>query len=99
MRPSARLLAFALISAVAATLSAGTASGALSPTPLASVSVEGTVNAMLRTGDSLYLGGSFASVTPWVGSAIALDAQGEPTAPVFPKIEGGGVRAIVSDGA
>src|SRR3954447_19745066 len=96
MRATIRVLVVAWV--VAMSWPAATAAAALSPTPLASVSVEGSVNAVLRTGDSLYLGGSFASVTPWVGSAIALDSQGEPTAPFFPKIEGGGVSAIVSDG-
>jgi hypothetical protein len=98
----ARALARALPSVLALALLCPAGSGASTPagTPISTVSVEGEVHALARAGDAVYLGGSFKSVTRWTGSAVALDAAGNPTTtPPMPQVEGGAVHAVVEDGA
>ena len=68
-------------------------------TPLDSISVEGKINALALAGDSLYLGGAFSSVTHWTGSMAKLDSAGDLATPMLPEVEGGRIRAIVSDNA
>lgn len=58
----------------------------------------GTVRAIVRTTDRIYLGGNFTHVGPNTGASAAFDAStGQPVAP-FSRLEGT-VHACVSDGA
>ncbi|MBA2662648.1 MAG: hypothetical protein H0U74_10165 [Bradymonadaceae bacterium] len=57
----------------------------------------GTVNAMARGTDTLYLGGEFDYVGPYTGAIIRLDSSGQRVAG-WPEINGV-VHAVVSDGA
>ena len=59
---------------------------------------DGSVNAALRVGNTLYLAGSFSRVGPHIGSGVPFDAvSGQPQLP-FARISGV-VNAVVSDGA
>ena len=57
----------------------------------------GAVEAIVRTTDTIYIGGNFTYVGPNTGSGVPLDnATGQPVA-TFPKVNGT-VNASVSDG-
>src|SRR5262245_49642276 len=58
----------------------------------------GEVRAMARSGNTLYLGGTFTSLGPRTGSATLFDATSGAVLVDFPKVEGV-VSAVVSDGA
>ena len=83
--------------AVAAALAVAAPAGAATQfaTPIDSVDVEGTVNALARVGDSVFIGGDFASVGPRTGSLAELDGDGLPRD--FPSTDGE-VHAIEPDG-
>ncbi len=90
------LLAVAVCAGFAVVPARAAAPGAA---PLDFVSTDGTVYAVERHGDDLYIGGNFDHVQTRLDGAIGLDATGARTSPEFPRVEGGAVAAIVSDGA
>ncbi len=58
----------------------------------------GTVNAQVLAGNSLYIGGSFTNVGPVIGCGVPLDpATGSPV-PGFPQVNGH-VNAVLADGS
>ncbi len=58
---------------------------------------DGTVNAMVRSGNTIYVGGSFQHVGPATGGAVPIDATtGLPAS--LPRVTGS-VGAVASDGA
>ena len=92
-----RLLVAAAVCAGLAAVPAHAATPGASP--LDFVSTDGTVYAVERHGDDLYLGGNFDHVSTRLDGAIGLGPTGARTAPEFPRVDGGAVAAIVSDGA
>ena len=63
---------------------------------------DGRVDAVARSADTIYLGGSFNTVAPFTGSAVLFDAASGERDTRLAKISGGqftGVNAVVSDGA
>lgn len=58
----------------------------------------GTVNSVVVSGTTLYLGGSFTSVGPVTGTGVTLSATTGAVAPALPRVNGQ-VNAVVSDGA
>ena len=59
---------------------------------------DGAVYAAVRSGNTLYIGGSFSAVGPSSGGFIPVDAATGSVPAVFPKV-GGAVYASASDGA
>jgi hypothetical protein len=58
---------------------------------------DGLVDAIARSGDTIYIGGNFSKVGPCTGSGVPLDKQsGAPVAP-YSKVAGA-VNAVVPDG-
>ena len=60
--------------------------------------VNGGVHALAVSGRTLYVGGGFTQVSPRTGPLIAVSAATGALVPVFPRVEGGSVRAVVGDG-
>jgi trimeric autotransporter adhesin len=58
----------------------------------------GTVNASVLSGNTLYLGGSFSSVGPVTGAGVEVDNSSGLAVPDFPKIVGQ-VISVVPDGS
>jgi len=58
----------------------------------------GTVNAVVRDGNTLYIGGAFTLVGPVTGGGVPIDASSGAPESGFPKVEGY-VSAVVPDGA
>src|SRR5262249_16008762 len=58
----------------------------------------GTVNALLATDSTLYLGGTFTQVGPATGAGVGLDATSGAVRWPFPLVTGA-VYAVASDGA
>src|SRR4030095_15996765 len=58
----------------------------------------GTVNAVVRSGGTLYVGGQFTRVGPATGSGVPLAPSGA-AASAFPKVAGGFVNAVAADGS
>src|SRR5262245_35433600 len=58
----------------------------------------GTVNALLATDSTLYLGGTFTQVGPATGAGVGLDAATGAVRWPFPLVTGA-VYAVASDGA
>ena len=61
--------------------------------------VSGYVNAAVRVGGAVYVGGEFSRIAPRTGSAIIVSKRGGRIEPVRAEIAGGSVNAAVSDGA
>ncbi len=60
----------------------------------------GSVSALVRSGNTLYLGGSFSTVGPRLGPLVGLDPSTGGDSPAFPKVNvGGNIDAVASDGA
>jgi PASTA domain-containing protein/beta-propeller uncharacterized protein DUF5122 len=59
----------------------------------------GTVSAIARAGNTIYLGGNFSEVGPRTGPFAAIDATTGKTVAGLPKASGGGVDAVAGDGA
>ena len=58
----------------------------------------GTVNAIVQTSDTLYIGGSFTYVGPSTGNGVPIDASSGLAVATFPQVNRT-IRATVSDGA
>jgi hypothetical protein len=58
----------------------------------------GSVNASALVGNTLYIGGQFSYVGPYLGSFIALDATTAAVIPAWPRVEGT-VYASAADGS
>ncbi len=58
----------------------------------------GTINATVLSGNTLYIGGSFTSVGPVTGAGVPLDAVSGVAINGFPKVVGQ-VTAVASDGS
>jgi trimeric autotransporter adhesin len=57
-----------------------------------------TPGAMLRVGNTVYVGGAFSRIANRTGSAIVVPASGGAPEPGFPEVAGGSVTASVADG-
>lgn len=57
-----------------------------------------TPGAMLRVGNTIYVGGAFSRIANRTGSAIVVPGSGGGPAAGFPEIAGGSVSASVADG-
>lgn len=60
--------------------------------------VDGSVDAIARSGSTLYIGGAFSSVGPCTGSGVPLDLHSAARPSAFPKVAGK-VYAAIGDGA
>ncbi|MBI5472136.1 MAG: PQQ-binding-like beta-propeller repeat protein [Ignavibacteriae bacterium] len=60
---------------------------------------DGPVSAMATSGNRLYIGGRFTQVGPPTGQCVALDPISGAMDNTFPRVKGGAVRCIVSDGS
>ncbi len=68
------------------------------PLPNPAFVTDETVNALTRSGDTIYLGGDFTRIGPPTGGSTVLDPATGLRAPQFPEVRGVGF-AIVPDGA
>ena len=57
-----------------------------------------TPGAMLRVGNTVYVGGAFSRIANRTGSAIVVPGSGGAPEPGFPEVAGGSVTAAVADG-
>ena len=57
-----------------------------------------TPGAMLRVGNTVYVGGAFSQIANRTGSAIVVPSTGGAPQPGFPEVAGGSVTASVADG-
>ena len=60
---------------------------------------DGRIEAVARSADTIYLGGTFNTVAPFTGSALLMDAASGVPNPRLSKVKGIAVHAAVSDGA
>jgi trimeric autotransporter adhesin len=80
----------------------------LPSTPLRTYVTDGTVNAVVRSGETIYIGGQFSRVGPRTGPGVEVALDGSENAGL-PEISGSGpsysggsitgLRAVISDGA
>jgi hypothetical protein len=80
----------------------------LPSTPLRTYVTDGTVNAIVRSGDAIYIGGQFSRVGPRTGPGVEVAPDGSLN-PGLPEVSGSGpsysggattgLRAVISDGA
>ena len=61
--------------------------------------VDGYVNTLVRTANSIYLGGQFRKIGPYTGSGVCIDESTGAVDTAFPKVTGGDVLATAADGA
>ena len=78
---------------------AGPLAPAASAAPPPLWETDGSVSAIVESGGTVYLGGSFSYVGPHTGSGVVLSTESGAVDPAFPQVEGGGVLAAVADGA
>ena len=57
------------------------------------------VHAVVQSGNTLYIGGSFSYVGPHTGSGVPLDATSGVPPGAYPEVAGGYVNAVLPDGA
>ena len=94
-----RAIAVLLCASGLAALTADAAFGRLELVPRPAWEPNGKVLSVVRVGETVFLGGEFTYVGPHTGSGAALvKSSGHPD-PLFPRVEGGSVRAIEPDGA
>jgi trimeric autotransporter adhesin len=89
------------LTAAAALAWVSPAAASISSTPDATYVTDGSVNAIVRSGNSIYLGGYFTQVGPRTGSFVAISpATGQVNA-ALPQVagRGGSVHAVMADGA
>lgn len=79
-------------------LSARGAAAGVGSRPLSTWETNGSVSAVTRVGNHVYIGGRFSYVGPYTGSGVPLNAGSGTSLPRFAKIDGA-VSAVVSDGA
>ncbi len=59
-----------------------------------------SVDALARSGNTLYIGGSFSTIGPRLGPLVSLDPTTGTYSATFPKVNvGGSISAVASDGA
>jgi hypothetical protein len=58
-----------------------------------------SVNAMVQSGNTLYIGGYFTYVGPHTGSGVPLDATSGAPVDAYPEVAGGYVNAVLPDGS
>jgi trimeric autotransporter adhesin len=82
-------------------VAAPAAKAAVSSTPDRSLVTDGTVNAVARSADTIYLGGDFSQIGPRIGHLAALSASSGEVDASMPEVSGadGVVNAMVSDGS
>jgi hypothetical protein len=56
------------------------------------------VNAIVEREGTVYIGGDFSYVGPHTGSGVAISPESGAVDPVFPRVGGGDVLAVVADG-
>ncbi len=94
-RPASSVaIACLLVVAWLATGSAGVAAAAVDPWV-----TDGQVAAIVRSGDTVYLGGDFSRVGPRTGPGMALDGASGAMNPAFAKVAGAYVVATAPDGS
>lgn len=59
----------------------------------------GPVNALARSGNTIYLGGSFSRIGPRTGPAVTFSGGSSAPDASFPEVSGGSVRTAISDGS
>jgi hypothetical protein len=94
-------LAVGLAVAVSSFSSSGVASGAVPGLPDVLVSTwvpDGSVDALLSSGDTIYVGGSFSRWTAPTGSAAVVDRGAGVMDTSWPIVAGGRVVAVAADG-
>jgi trimeric autotransporter adhesin len=105
-----RFIPVALASIFTASLGAGAPAnaGTLPNTPELAYVTDGTVNAVVRSADTIYIGGQFSRVGPRTGPAVEVALTGVQN-PGLPQVSGSGpnfsggavtgLRAVIDDGA
>src|SRR5215208_2538230 len=89
--PMPRSLArrIALVGTLLALVAAPPASAEVSSAPDKTFVTDGSVNAVVRTADKIYLGGSFTQVGPRTGAWAALSASSGAADAAMPEVSGG----------
>src|SRR5258706_1282131 len=95
-RRGSKLPRVALLSAAVALLGWSGAARAQTIRPDFDIT-NGTINATVLSGNTLYIGGSFSSVGPVTGAGVPLDAISGSAVGAFPKVVGQ-VTAVAADG-
>jgi trimeric autotransporter adhesin len=101
LRRSIPAAGVALLSSLVLLALAGPALAAPSSMSDTTYVTNGTVNAITRSGNTIYLGGQFSVVGPRTGPFASLNATSGADDPTLPQVSGAGaaVYAVVSDGS
>ena len=77
------------------------AAGAISSTPDRTYVTNGPVRAVVRAGDTIYIGGDFTQVGPRTSPGVAIDRANGQADAALPQVSGGdgSVFAVIADGA
>jgi Domain of unknown function (DUF5122) beta-propeller len=89
------------LTAAAALAWVSPAAASISSTPDATYVTDGSVNAIVRSGNSIYLGGYFTQVGSRTGSFVAISPATGRVNAALPQVagRGGSVHAVMADGA